>query len=77
MRNLFSSQAPLLIGCDIWSASRETLSVLGNKEVIDVNQDPLGVQARKLRSKAGLEVSSFIFKTISDETKARAVELQT
>ncbi|XP_030967814.1 alpha-galactosidase 2-like isoform X4 [Quercus lobata] len=49
-------KAPLLIGCDIRSASRETLRILGNKEVIDVNQDPLGVQARKIRSKAGLEV---------------------
>ena len=49
-------QAPLLIGCDIRSASRETLRILGNKEVIDVNQDPLGVQARKIRSKGGLEV---------------------
>ncbi|XP_039166982.1 alpha-galactosidase-like isoform X1 [Eucalyptus grandis] len=49
-------KAPLLIGCDIRSASRETLAILRNKEVIDVNQDPLGVQARKLRSKAGLEV---------------------
>lgn len=28
-----------------------------------MNQDPLGVQARKLQSKAGLDVSSFIFKT--------------
>ncbi|KAL0010953.1 hypothetical protein SO802_006061, partial [Lithocarpus litseifolius] len=34
----------------------EKLRILGNKEVIDVNQDPLGVQARKIRSKAGLEV---------------------
>ncbi|KAM4111637.1 hypothetical protein ACJW30_05G082000 [Castanea mollissima] len=49
-------KAPLLIGCDIRSASRETLRILGNKEAIDVNQDPLGVQARKIRSKAGLEV---------------------
>ncbi|GMY37286.1 alpha-galactosidase-like isoform X2 [Fagus crenata] len=48
--------APLLIGCDIRSASRETLRILVNKEVIDVNQDPLGVQARKIRSKGGLEV---------------------
>ncbi|CAN6546488.1 unnamed protein product [Malus baccata var. baccata] len=49
-------KAPLLIGCDIPSASKETLQILGNKEVIDVNQDPLGVQARKLRSKDDLEV---------------------
>ncbi|XWS15701.1 hypothetical protein CRYUN_Cryun34aG0024400 [Craigia yunnanensis] len=49
-------KAPLLIGCDVRSASKETLSILGNKEVIDVNQDPLGVQGRKIRSKGGLEV---------------------
>ncbi|PON48990.1 Glycoside hydrolase [Trema orientale] len=49
-------KAPLLIGCDVRSISKETLGILGNKEVIDVNQDTLGVQARKIRSKAGLEV---------------------
>lgn len=38
------------------SASRETLRILRNKEVIDVNQDPLGVQGRKIRSVNGLEV---------------------
>ncbi|XP_057960697.1 alpha-galactosidase-like [Malania oleifera] len=49
-------KAPLLIGCDIRSSSKEILTILGNKEVIDVNQDPLGVQGRKIRSKSGLEV---------------------
>ncbi|CAN6453478.1 unnamed protein product [Victoria cruziana] len=49
-------KAPLLIGCDIRSASRETLNILGNKEVITVNQDPLGVPGRKIRSANGLEV---------------------
>ncbi|PQQ07207.1 hypothetical protein Pyn_15359 [Prunus yedoensis var. nudiflora] len=49
-------KAPLLIGCDVRSASKETLQILGNKEVINVNQDPMGVQGRKLRSKDGLEV---------------------
>ncbi|XP_008224996.1 PREDICTED: alpha-galactosidase-like [Prunus mume] len=49
-------KAPLLIGCDVRSASKETLQILGNEEVINVNQDPMGVQARKLRSKDGLEV---------------------
>ncbi|XP_022777364.1 alpha-galactosidase-like [Durio zibethinus] len=49
-------KAPLLIGCDVRSASKETLSILGNKEVIAVNQDPLGVQGRKIRSKGGLEI---------------------
>lgn len=54
----FFLQAPLLIGCDVSSMSKETLGIIGNKEVIGVNQDPLGVQARKIRSKAGLEVCS-------------------
>ncbi|KAG6778704.1 hypothetical protein POTOM_015048 [Populus tomentosa] len=49
-------KAPLLIGCDVQSASHETLRILGNKEVIDVNQDPLGLQGRKIRAKAGLEI---------------------
>ncbi|KAG4178146.1 hypothetical protein ERO13_A10G023150v2 [Gossypium hirsutum] len=49
-------KAPLLIGCDVRSASKETLTILGNKEVIDVNQDSLGVQGRKIRSNGGLEV---------------------
>ncbi|XP_062096519.1 alpha-galactosidase-like [Humulus lupulus] len=49
-------KAPLLIGCDVRSLSKETLGILGNKEVISVNQDPLGVQARKIRSITGLEV---------------------
>ncbi|XP_010245336.1 PREDICTED: alpha-galactosidase-like [Nelumbo nucifera] len=47
---------PLLIGYDIRTASGETLQILGNKEAIDVNQDPLGVQGRKIRSQAGLGV---------------------
>ncbi|KAE8719831.1 Alpha-galactosidase [Hibiscus syriacus] len=49
-------KAPLLIGCDVRSASKRTLNILGNKEVIDVNQDSLGVQGRKIRSNGGLEV---------------------
>ncbi|KAJ6738119.1 ALPHA-GALACTOSIDASE/ALPHA-N-ACETYLGALACTOSAMINIDASE [Salix koriyanagi] len=44
-------KAPLLIGCDVRSASHETLRILGNKEVIDVNQDPLGVQGQENKSK--------------------------
>ena len=35
-------QAPLLIGCDLSKMSDDTLRILSNKEVIAVNQDPLG-----------------------------------
>ena len=31
-------QAPLLIGCDVRNMSPQTLEILSNKEVIDVNQ---------------------------------------
>lgn len=31
-------QAPLLIGCDVRNMTSETLEILGNKEVIQVNQ---------------------------------------
>ncbi|GJP34363.1 hypothetical protein CLOM_g18814 [Closterium sp. NIES-68] len=41
-------KAPLLIGCDLSAASDETMSILSNEEVVAVNQDPLGVQARKV-----------------------------
>ncbi|CAF1577853.1 unnamed protein product [Adineta ricciae] len=42
------SKAPLLIGCDVRNMSSATLSTLSNPEVIAVNQDPLGVQGRKV-----------------------------
>ncbi|XP_010252090.1 PREDICTED: alpha-galactosidase 3 isoform X2 [Nelumbo nucifera] len=41
-------KAPLLIGCDVRNMTAETLEILSNKEVIAVNQDPLGVQGRKV-----------------------------
>jgi alpha-galactosidase len=50
------AKAPLLIGCDLASMSNETLAILTNREVIAVNQDPLGVQGYKRSSKLGLEV---------------------
>ena len=39
-------KAPLLIGADLDKISQESLDILKNSEVIAVNQDPLGVQAR-------------------------------
>ncbi|KAG0458743.1 hypothetical protein HPP92_021871 [Vanilla planifolia] len=50
------AKAPLLIGCDVRSLSNETLAILGNSEVIAVNQDELGVQGRKVKSNDKLEV---------------------
>ncbi|KAG6513758.1 alpha-galactosidase 1-like [Zingiber officinale] len=50
------SKAPLLIGCDVRNMTQETMAILGNKEVIAVNQDPLGVQAKKVRMMGSAEV---------------------
>ncbi|KAG2328823.1 hypothetical protein Bca4012_021547 [Brassica carinata] len=43
-------KAPLLIGCDVRNMTPETFEILSNKEVIAVNQDPLGVQGRKIQA---------------------------
>jgi len=42
------TKAPLIIGCDVTKMSAATLSTLTNREVIAVNQDPLGVQGTKV-----------------------------
>ncbi|KAL0441232.1 UNVERIFIED_CONTAM: Alpha-galactosidase [Sesamum radiatum] len=49
-------KAPLLIGCDIRSMDKETLGLLSNKEVIDINQDKLGIQGKKIKKDGDLEV---------------------
>ncbi|KAH9306868.1 hypothetical protein KI387_011272, partial [Taxus chinensis] len=49
-------KAPLLIGCDVRSMTPGTLAILGNAEVIAVNQDPLGVQGKKVSKFDSLEV---------------------
>ncbi|KAG8080721.1 hypothetical protein GUJ93_ZPchr0007g5312 [Zizania palustris] len=43
------AKAPLIIGCDVSSISKETLSILTNSEVIAINQDPIGIQGKKVR----------------------------
>jgi hypothetical protein len=42
------SKAPLIIGCDVTKMSNTTLSILTNPEVIAVNQNPLGIQGKKV-----------------------------
>ena len=48
--------SPLLAGNDLTTISDETLSILTNKEIIALNQDKLGYQARRLSTNDGLEV---------------------
>ncbi|CAA7399095.1 unnamed protein product [Spirodela intermedia] len=50
------SKAPLLIGCDVRNITGETMEILSNEEVIAINQDPLGVQAKKVRMEGNQEI---------------------
>ena len=45
--------APLIIGTDLRKASAETLAILGNREIIALDQDPLGKQAEVVADDAG------------------------
>jgi hypothetical protein len=42
------AKAPLIMGCDIRTINGTVLSTLVNPEVIAVNQDPLGIQGKKV-----------------------------
>jgi alpha-galactosidase len=48
--------APLMAGNDLRSMSRETAEILTAREVIAVDQDPLGMQGRKVRDNGPQEV---------------------
>lgn len=50
------SKAPLLIGCDVRNMTKDTMEIIANREVIDVNQDALGIQAKKVRSEGDQEI---------------------
>lgn len=62
--------APLLAGNDISNMSAETRDILLNKEVIAVDQDPLGIQGRRVRKQGDLEVWS---KQLADGGRAVAL----
>ena len=49
-------KSPLLIGCDIRNMSQATLAILTNSDVIAVNQDPLGIQGKKVKVNGTSEV---------------------
>jgi len=48
--------APLIAGNDLQKMSKETADVLTNREVIAVDQDPLGMQGRKVRDHGSQQV---------------------
>jgi alpha-galactosidase len=47
--------APLIISCDVRNMSTETKNILLNKDVIAIDQDPLGKQAFRVWRKDGVE----------------------
>jgi alpha-galactosidase len=62
--------APLMAGNDIRKMSPEIHDILTNKEVIAVDQDPAGIQGRRVKKNGDLEVWS---KQLSDGGRAVAL----
>ncbi|MCK5000153.1 MAG: glycoside hydrolase family 27 protein, partial [Anaerohalosphaera sp.] len=58
---------PLILSCDLTKLDEFTIGLLTNDEVIEVNQDPLGEQAARVRDDGDLEVWA---KTMENGTKA-------
>ena len=59
--------APLMLGNDVRNMSDEVLEIITNKEVIAVNQDPLGRQGEKVKDEGDFEVWS---KELNDGSRA-------
>ena len=55
--------APLMAGNDLTNMSKETIEILTNKDVIAIDQDPLGIQGFKFAVKDSVETW---FKPLSD-----------
>ena len=62
--------SPLLIGTDLRTIKPDALQILLNKEVIAIDQDPLGVQGKQVRDAGGIHV---IVKPLKDGAVAVAV----
>ncbi|HYK88952.1 MAG TPA: alpha-galactosidase [Acidobacteriota bacterium] len=48
--------APLMAGNDLRSMSTDTRNILTNKEVISIDQDPLGIEGHRIRKDGDIEV---------------------
>ncbi|SHE39564.1 glycoside hydrolase family 27 protein [Dysgonomonas macrotermitis] len=48
--------SPLILGNDIRNIPKETLEVLTNKDIIAINQDPLGIQGFKYGTEGNVEI---------------------
>lgn len=48
--------APLFLGTDVSALSADVLAVVGNREIVDIDQDPLGAQAERISNVGGAQV---------------------
>ena len=55
--------APLILGNDITDMTPETLATITNREVIAIDQDPLGIQGLRLKTEGDIQ---YWFKPLSD-----------
>lgn len=55
--------APLILGNDLRDISKETLSIIKNKKVIAIDQDPLGIQGLRLKKDGDIQ---YWFKPLVD-----------
>ena len=62
--------APLLAGNDMTQASPETLSILTNREIIAIDQDPAGIQGDRVGAEGPAEIW---MRPLSDGSKAVAL----
>lgn len=62
--------SPLMIGCDVRKLDSDTASLLMNQEVLDVNQDALGIPAKRDRQIGSSEIWT---KRLADSSVAVAV----
>ena len=60
--------SPLLLGNDLTKMSKETLEIISNKDLIDINQNPFAYQARKVLDNGETEVFARpLFSTVSGQ----------
>jgi alpha-galactosidase len=62
--------SPLMIGCDVRKIDTETASLLMNREVLAINQDPLGKPAQRIKQIGTCEIWT---KRLADSSVAVAV----
>ena len=62
--------SPLMIGCDIRKLDPDTASLLMNREVLDVNQDVLGIPARRVKQMGQCEIWT---KPLADQSIAVSI----